>query len=232
MSRWDDLRDRLLADDIRDVLGHDCRLDARGVAVAVRGGVAHVTGTVGTDDERWLVRRLIGRVRGIHAVWDLLRLPGDGPARALDLGCGSTRQWDGSIGVDCYPLAAVDLLADLERGLPFADNAVDVIFAVHVLEHLHDLLTTMAEIHRVLKPGGLLHVMVPHWQNVIAVADPTHVRYFSPQTFEYLCRPRAGSHRFRPLLVSASSDTIYADLQPVKDGGPGCEDDLVARFFR
>lgn len=51
---------------------------------------------------------------------------------------------------------AVDLkLADI-RKLPYANNTQDVVIAAHVLEHLADPSPALAEMYRVLKPGGLI----------------------------------------------------------------------------
>lgn len=45
--------------------------------------------------------------------------------------------------------------------LPFADGAFDCVIISEVLEHLHDDGAALAEISRVLKPGGILAVSVP-----------------------------------------------------------------------
>jgi hypothetical protein len=43
----------------------------------------------------------------------------------IDLGCGPNKK-DGYFGVDMLPLKGVDLVTDLEKGLPFIpDNSVD-----------------------------------------------------------------------------------------------------------
>ncbi len=47
-------------------------------------------------------------------------------------------------------LAAADLLR-----LPFKDDYFDAVLLISVLEHIKDLETAVAEIHRVLKPGGV-----------------------------------------------------------------------------
>lgn len=52
-------------------------------------------------------------------------------------------------------LSARFLQADV-NGLPFADNTFDVILVAHVLEHMADPRQSLAELHRVLRPGGTL----------------------------------------------------------------------------
>ena len=47
--------------------------------------------------------------------------------------------------------------------LPFPDQAFDKIICAEVLEHLPDDLSAMAELARVLRPGGLLAVSVPRY---------------------------------------------------------------------
>jgi SAM-dependent methyltransferase len=55
---------------------------------------------------------------------------------------------------------AADVRADLS-GLPLPDRRFDVAIACHVLEHVDDDRAAMAELARVLRPGGLALVMVP-----------------------------------------------------------------------
>lgn len=47
------------------------------------------------------------------------------------------------------------------QDLPFRGNGFDIVFCVHVLEHVPDDVRAVAELHRVLKPGGVAYVMVP-----------------------------------------------------------------------
>jgi len=57
-----------------------------------------------------------------------------------------------------YEVVRGDLLA-----LPFPDASVDRVIASEVLEHIPDDVTAMAEIARVLKPGGRVAVTVPRY---------------------------------------------------------------------
>ena len=56
------------------------------------------------------------------------------------------------------PLA--DVKADI-CNLPFEDNAYDIIFCNHVVEHIPDDTKAMQELYRVLKPGGMGIFQIP-----------------------------------------------------------------------
>ena len=82
--------------------------------------------------------------------------------KTLVLGCGESRVKD-AIHVDVNPLAQPDVLHDLNiTPYPFEENEFDEIQAFHVLEHLDNPFGIMKELHRIIKPGGLLHLKVPH----------------------------------------------------------------------
>lgn len=225
------IRDQVIAHDVREVLAAHRAVAAADLVVDVDGGVAHVDGRVASRMQRHLITQVIRRVNGIRAVWEWLRVDGEAEDLVVDLGCGKRKQSPRSIGVDRYAHPTSDVLADIERGLPFTDQSLDQIYAIHVLEHVREIIGVMNEIHRVLKPSGVLHVMVPNWQYVNAVADPTHVRFFHMQTFKFFCRPYPGLRLFRPLSVAYSTEDVFADLQPIKDGEPPSSEQELCRFF-
>jgi SAM-dependent methyltransferase len=225
------LRDRVLAAEVADRLVHDRRTGDLALDVAVHRGVAHVTGTVPTPADRERVGALVRGVSGILAAWDLLAVAGAGELAIADVGCGPVKQVPSAIGVDALAQPGVDVVADLDDGLPFEDASLDHVFAVHVLEHVRDMVAVMAELHRVLRPGGVLHALCPHWRHVNAAADPTHVRLVDPRTFRWFCEPsRPDVAPWRPLCVTATEDTVHADLQPLRDR-PGAAPAELARWF-
>jgi SAM-dependent methyltransferase len=77
---------------------------------------------------------------------------------------------------------------------PFEDNSVDEIHFYHVLEHLHDPIRKLEEIHRILKPGGVLYMRVPHFSSMGAFTDVTHVRPFGYFSFD--CLDKNHYHHF------------------------------------
>lgn len=58
--------------------------------------------------------------------------------------------------------SAVEIHQYQGRKLPFLDNAFNIIFSIHVIEHVEDRLLYLSEIFRVLKPGGILFLDVPN----------------------------------------------------------------------
>ena len=87
-----------------------------------------------------------------------------GTSIRLNLGCGK-RLIDGFIGVD---LKDADVEADI-RKLPYEDESVDEIMAIHVCEHfyVHEIAKVLREWYRVLKPGGRLVIELPCLDKVL-----------------------------------------------------------------
>ena len=58
------------------------------------------------------------------------------------------------------------MVHDLSRGIPFPESSVDVVYHSHVLEHLdRDVARKfIRECARVLRPGGLIRVVVPDFE--------------------------------------------------------------------
>jgi len=66
--------------------------------------------------------------------------------------------------------------------LSFADNAFDVVFAHAVFEHLREPLIALAEIRRVLAPGGLVALRSPDWGGFLLAPEseelPAAISYY------------------------------------------------------
>jgi SAM-dependent methyltransferase len=230
MTDANGLRDEVLAADVTGRLAHDRRTEHLALDVAVKGRVAHVSGTVPSEADRERARAAVRSVNGILAAWDLVAVEGDGELAVADIGCGANKQVPWSVGVDAVGQPGVDVVANVDEGLPLGDATFDHVFAVHILEHVGDMVAVMAELQRVLRPSGVLHVLCPHWRHVNAAADPTHVRPIDALTFRWFCRPaRPDVPAWRPLCVAATEDTVYADLQPLGSGAARSSE--LARWF-
>ncbi len=130
----------------------------------------------------------------------------------LDVGC-----WDGAstaeraraleasrvLGVEIYEGPAAEASgrgievarADLEtEPFPWPDGSVDVVVCNQVLEHLKNIWLPMAEMHRVLRPGGYAVLSVPnlaslHNRVLLALGrQPTSIRVFGPHIRGYAHR--------------------------------------------
>ena len=81
----------------------------------------------------------------------------------VDLGSGSRRLADRVLALDVGPFPEVDVVGD-GHCLPFRDNSVARIVCTGVLEHVNFPEKVVAEMARVLRPGGRLYVAVPFIQ--------------------------------------------------------------------
>ena len=98
----------------------------------------------------------------------------------LNLGCGS-RKLAGWVNVDRYAGCQPDQVVDLEQlPWPWADNSVEEIQLIHVLEHLGQsperYLAIVGELYRICAPGAKIFIVVPHPRHDSFLTDPTHVR--------------------------------------------------------
>ncbi|MEO6041371.1 MAG: class I SAM-dependent methyltransferase [Croceibacterium sp.] len=129
--------------------------------------------------------------------------PPSGAAVKLDLGCGAVKS-PGYVGMDVFAAPGVDVVASFDDfPYPFADNTFDEIKCYNSLEHVGDFVRTVTELHRILKPGGILKVLCPHYSGPDAYRDPTHKTFFAYTTFNMFTEglsygtPWAGLFRVR-----------------------------------
>ena len=77
-----------------------------------------------------------------------------------DYTCVEMRAEMASTIEDRYP-SVTTLVGDCQQRLPLDDASFDRAIAVHVLEHLPDLPRALDEVHRLLRPGGRLSIVIP-----------------------------------------------------------------------
>jgi SAM-dependent methyltransferase len=104
--------------------------------------------------------------------------------------------------------------------LPFNADVFNQIHCSHVLEHIHNILPLMQELHRVTVAGGILTARVPYGSSDNADEDPTHVRRFfleSPGYFSQVAYGGAdygyrGDWRVHDRVLVLRTDTIVDKL--------------------
>ena len=99
-------------------------------------------------------------------------------AKILDLGSGTDRRSPNVITLEIEANSNVDIIGDGHH-LPFHDNVFDAIINEAVLEHVLEPKQVVAEIHRVLKPGGYVCAAVPFLQGFHA-SPHDYQRYTVP----------------------------------------------------
>lgn len=103
----------------------------------------------------------------------------------LNLGSGKKPVPD-CINVDLVMLPDVNVIANLDTtALPFKSSSIEGVYAYHVLEHIRELPRLMEEIHRICMPDAIISIEVPYFACIGAFGDPTHVRFFTYETFRF-----------------------------------------------
>lgn len=145
-----------------------------------------------------------------HERIDLLERLMPTRGRLLDFACAAghffelagQRGWDAhgaDIGEWTREAAEARGLKNLHVGylqdLGFPDHHFDVIHAAQVFEHLEHPGKLLAELRRILRPGGLLYVDVPNYHTLPIMLNrddfflnepPQHINYFTPKTLRAL----------------------------------------------
>lgn len=154
----------------------------------------------------------------------LPRLHG-GAAKVLDIGCGDGAflKRAAQIGWDAWGvepdaraaarLSGFNVLQGSLPDIPLPDASFDYITLNHVIEHLHDPIAALKEIHRLLKAGGMAWIATPNIESLgrrlfgrtwIGIQSPTHLVLFNRRAVRHAFES-AGfqSTRFMPLHARA-----------------------------
>lgn len=135
--------------------------------------------TVGAGSRCPRLRRLFHLFSGDVDPRDFVCVPAGG--RVLDYGSGQAtylRDFH-ERGIDIWGAEVTDVLVNacVAQGLkvrkvasfaaiPFGDGEFDVVYLMQVFEHVRDPQRFMAELHRILKPSGMLYLAVPNAASV------------------------------------------------------------------
>lgn len=122
----------------------------------------------------------------------------------LDVGVYNPRRWLGD-GYITFGEHEEDTVGDLLK-LPFLDGVFDGVVLTEVLEHCADPFKAMAEVFRVMRPGGLLLVTSPFLWPTHGIAGQYQDYWrFARQGWELLLKP------FRDVEITACSWTAEGE---------------------
>jgi predicted SAM-dependent methyltransferase len=117
--------------------------------------------------------------------------------RYLNIGCGRNPR-ENFINLDYLWHPEVDVCWDISTGLPFPISSMQGIFSEHCLEHfsLMDATRILMECKRILKPGGIIRIVVPDAEKYLKTycrqtdGDPTaRFPYQEQEHFHGMCSP-------------------------------------------
>lgn len=128
--------------------------------------------------QKWLTRQAEFRTWRIERQWRARsqRLPRSVEGKVLlHIGCGDINA-SGFINIDARPQPHVHILTtNLHRLAMIPDNTADLIYMSHVLEHVshRDMVSTLREMRRMLKTGGVLRISVPDFDHILTIYQAT-----------------------------------------------------------
>ena len=130
--------------------------------------------------------------------------------RLLEVGCGRGHllrrvqdQGIDAIGIDVNPEAAAiavtrNVLAMSATDLEFPDGSFDQVYSMHAIEHIPDAGKALAEMSRVVRPGGSVMLVYP--------AEPVRGLYAVPSAVILHGNPlrarQVHCHRFTPRRIA------------------------------
>jgi hypothetical protein len=99
-----------------------------------------------------------------------------------NIGCGYDKKI-GYVNVDYDREVNPDRIVNLNANWKL-ENAEEIL-CFHVLEHLADLNNFFKCANESLNPNGILKIQVPCGFHFTSIEDPTHIRFFTPETFRF-----------------------------------------------
>ena len=138
----------------------------------------------------------------------------------LELGCGERKRNSKAIGIDVLDYPGVDVVGDVLEVLKLLPaGCVDSVHSSHCVEHISDVSALIGELARIVKSGGIVEIVAPHFSNPYFYSDPTHRRFFGLYTFCYWAENSPFSRRVPTYgvkldFVIQSVDLVFKSSRP------------------
>lgn len=128
----------------------------------------------------------------------------------LNLGCGF-KKIEGFVNIDYREEMQPDLLINIEDGLPYKDNSVNIVRCFDFLEHIHSnkVIFVIEEIYRVLRNNGMFEHFTPSTDGRGAFQDPMHRSFWNINSWLYY------------------TDDLYRNLYGIKAKFEGQNKDII-----
>lgn len=168
--------------------------------------------------------------------------------KGVDVGCGHRKTHPDAIGVDVTPkgsaggvgnvagnLSQADIQASGDQLDMFKDGELDYLVQRHNLEHYQDIIKTLQEWKRVVKPGGILGMVIPDDESCNTIKlDPTHLHVFTRSSFKRLVELIGGLEilHMDVLLREWSFICILQKTEGISSGEPYPEFDYNESLLR
>lgn len=146
----------------------------------------------------------------------------------ISVGSGVHRYGKNVINIDIFPYAEVDVVASAYE-MPFQINSADGMICEYLLEHVPEPERVVAEMFRILKPGGEAYIAIPFVYPFHA--SPNDFYRWSPEGLKKLCRqfsivkhgPRSGPTSalaaqcatWLAIVLSFGNESLYQILAPI-----------------
>lgn len=90
----------------------------------------------------------------------------------LNIGCGPAIK-SGWLNIDIDPRLEGAVYMDATQPLALRDASVDFAYCEHMIEHveLDDAIAMLGELHRVLRPGGMLRIATPEMDKIVGLKN-------------------------------------------------------------
>lgn len=188
----------------------------------MEGGATTRDPLIADNREKWSHRAMNLRESRLRKAFRLIAE--EPPGRLLDLGCGAG-EFSARLAALGWRVCGLELVeaqaararalgiqvvaGEVSGGLPYRAKEFDLVFAGELIEHLIDTDGFLTEIHRVLRPGGVLVLTTPNLASLenrlrlllgrypnwvdYRLGSSGHVRAYTPRVL----RAQLAAHGFR-----------------------------------